>query len=44
MRAFRNAVGGWTLRVTLDSAPSVSSKFEVMVLGVNKKMASYTYN
>jgi hypothetical protein len=30
--------------VTLDSAPSASSKFEVLVLGVNKKMASYTYN
>jgi hypothetical protein len=44
MRAFKNASGGWTLRVTLDSAPSASSKFEVLVLGVNKKMASYTYN
>jgi hypothetical protein len=44
MRAFKNAAGGWTLRVTLDSAPSASSKFEVLVLGVNKKMASYTYN
>ena len=44
IRVFRNAVGGWTLRVTLDSAPTASSKFKVMVLGINKKMASYTYN
>ena len=44
MIAFKNAAGGWTLRVTLDSAPTVSSKFKVMVLGINKKMASYTNN
>ena len=43
MIAFKNAAGGWTLRVTLDSAPTASSKFKVLVLGINKKMASYTY-
>ena len=43
MRAFKNASGGWTLCVTLDSAPTASSKFKVLVLGINKKMASYTY-